>query len=283
LTPTVGILTNHASAFAATFDPNTNNNTASATYPNAQVQTVISNGVFSVFIATNTYLPTGLNGIVTNRIISAGSPGLFVVGTSAYNPQTDLYEEFVTVTNLGTTVVHALRLYVSGPGGGPLRSGVTLENATGMTTNGVPYVEYDPPYNSTLYPPLYPYPNPTNNVTFSLEFLVANRLPFTNTFSAVAILAPQVVPVSGVGVYVNTNYLDLRIPGDERFLIGFDSIPGRTYTILYGNTADAITNVAVPSLVAGADVTLWYDDGPPETLSNPSSAGIRLYKVILDP
>jgi uncharacterized repeat protein (TIGR01451 family) len=283
LTPTVGILTNRASAFAATFDPNTNNNTASATYPNAQVQTVISNGVFSIFIATNTYPTTGLSGIVTNRIKLTGTNNLFIVGTSAFNPQTGLYEEFVSVTNCGYAVVHALRLYVSGPGGGPLRSGVTLENATGMTTNGVPYVEYDPPYNSTLYPPLYPYPNPTNHVTFSLEFFVSDYLPFTESLSAVAILAPAQVLPAGTPVTITNFFSDVRVPGDTRYVIQFNSIPGQTYTIEYSD--DLMTwNVAVPSVVASAAVTQWYDDGPPETLSKPMPpATTRFYRVILDP
>ena len=62
-TPTVGFLTNSASAFAATFDPNLTNNSASTAYTNAQVQTVIVPGVFSIFIATNTYPTNGFQGL----------------------------------------------------------------------------------------------------------------------------------------------------------------------------------------------------------------------------
>jgi uncharacterized repeat protein (TIGR01451 family) len=270
-TPTVGFLTNSASAFAATFDPNLTNNSASTAYTNAEVQTVIVPGVFSVFIATNDY-PTNLPSFTLTNTITPIGNDLFIVGTSAFNPQTGLYEEDVTVTNIGTVAVHALRLYI-----GKLRSGVTLYNATG-TNNGVPYVEYDPPYNS----PLNPFPAVDSSVTFVLEFFVANRLPFTNSLTAVAINPPATGPTNGTAVVITGEFLDQRNPDDVRFLIEFGSIPGRTYTILYSD--DMMTwNIAKPSIVASANTTQWYDDGPPETLSKPSSAGSRFYRVLLDP
>ncbi len=268
-TPTVGFVTNRASAFAATFDPNLTNNSASAAYTNAQVQTLIVPGVFSVLVATNTYPTNGFQGIITNTIIPIGSD-LFIVGTSAWNPVTQLYEEFVSVTNIGPWAVHALRLYIGG-----LRSGVTLYDATG-TNGGVPYVEYDPPYDS----PLNPYPAPNNNVTFVLELYSANGQPFTNSLTVVPILAPPTQSVSGNPVTnISINIIDARGP-NERFLIQFPSIPGRTYTIEYSDDDMATWNIAVPSIIASATFTLWYDNGPPETLSLPSS---RFYRVILQP
>jgi uncharacterized repeat protein (TIGR01451 family) len=268
-TPSVGFLTNSASAFAATLDPNLTNNSASTAYTPAQVQTVIVPGVFSIFIATNTYPTNGLQGIITNTIIAIG-PNLFIVGTSAFNPQTQLYEENVSVTNIGTVAVHALRLYVTG-----LRSGVTMYNATG-TNNIGPYVEYDPPYSTPL--------QPGNSVTFLIEFFVADRHPFTNSLSAVAILAPPVGSVSGTpATIIQYGFTDLRNLNNPRFLVEFSSIPGRTYTIEY--SSDMVTwNIAVPSVVASATSTFWYDDGPPGTLSKPTPGGPpRYYRVFLDP
>jgi uncharacterized repeat protein (TIGR01451 family) len=265
-TASVGFLTNSASAFAATFDPNLTNNSASTAYTNAQVQTVIVPGVFSVFIATNTYATNSPIYNLTNTITPIG-PNLFIVGTSAFNPQTGLYEEDVTVTNIGTVPVHALRLYVGG-----LRNGVTMYNATG-TTNGVPYVEYDPPFSTPLLP--------GDSVTFLLEFFVSDRHPFTNSLTAVAILAPSASTVTGTPAPIS-QLLILNNTSNPRFLIQFDSIPGRTYTILYSD--NLITwNVAVPSIVASADITQWYDNGPPNTLSNPMSVSRRFYELILDP
>jgi uncharacterized repeat protein (TIGR01451 family) len=264
-----GFLTNVVSAFASTFDPNLTNNTGTLS-PLASVQTQIVPGVFSIFIATNGY-PTNLSGLVTNTIIPIGN-NLFIVGTSAFNPQTGLYEENVTVTNLGTTVVHALRLYIGG-----LRPGVSIYNVSG-TNNGVPYVEYRPPFSS----PLQPFPAAGNSVTFQLEFFVADRHPFTNSLTAEAILTASAGITNGVSVPVSQQFTDFRT-ANGRFVLGFNSIPGRTYTILYGDSIGTITNIAVPSIVASANATQWYDDGPPKTLSKPTSVGSRFYQVILNP
>jgi hypothetical protein len=277
-----GILTNRASAFAATFDPNLTNNSASSAYTNAQVQTVIVPDLFSIFIATNTYPTNGLQGVITNTIIPIG-PDLFIVGTSAFNPQTQLYEEFVSVTNIGQTVVHALRLSVGG-----LRSGVTLYNATG-TNNGVPYVEYDPssnPIYSNSW--IYPFPaTPPNidHVTFVLEFFVADRHPFTNSLSATVVVAPTTAPVAGNQVtIIQSGFNDLRNTSNPRFLVEFTSIPGRTYTIEYSDDSMVTWNIAVPSIVASATSTFWYDDGPPGTLSKPIyGSANREYRVLLNP
>jgi hypothetical protein len=260
------LVTNNASAFAATHDPNLTNNIASSAYTNAQAQTLIVPGLFSILLETNTY-PT--NTVVTNTIIPIG-PGVFKVGASAWNPVTQLYEEFLTVTNIGQWPVHALRLYVGG-----LRSGVTLYDATGTNGNG-PYVEYDPPYAS----PLNPYPAANNSVTFVLELYSANSQPFTNSLTVMPILAPPTQTVSGIQVTnISINIIDAR-SSSERFLIQFPSIPGRTYTIEYSDDDMVTWNNAVPSIVASSTATLWYDNGPPETLSLPSS---RFYRVILQP
>ncbi|HEY3760509.1 MAG TPA: tandem-95 repeat protein [Verrucomicrobiae bacterium] len=263
-----GFLTNIASAFATTFDPNLTNN--NGTLPTAQVETVIVPGVFDIFVATNTY-PTNVPS--TNTVTPIG-PDLFAVGTGAFNPQTGFFEESVTITNIGTIAVHSLRLYVAG-----LRSGVSIYNATG-TNNGVPYVEYDPQYST----PLLPAPSPDDTVTFVLEFRVLNRQPFTDTLTVVATPAPTVTPPPGTPINSTiTEVPDNRVPGDVRFLVQFNSIPGRTYTVEYGPDVNSITNVAVPSIVAAANVTQWYDDGPPETVSKPSTVLSRFYLVILNP
>ena len=38
--------------------------------------------------------------------------------------------------------------------------------------------------------------------------------------------------------------------------------------------------VATPSVTANANVTQWYDDGPPKTDSKPLSVNSRFYRVI---
>jgi hypothetical protein len=139
-------------------------------------------------------------------------------------------------------------------------------------------VEYDPPYNS----PVNPYPAANSTVTFLLEFFVADRHPFTNSLSAVAIMAPVTGPFLGTPMTINNLFFDSRSTSGNRFVIQFNSVPGRTYTIEYSD--DLVTwNIAVPSIVASANVTQWYDDGPPKTLSKPGSVPSRFYRVFLDP
>ncbi|HEY1663003.1 MAG TPA: tandem-95 repeat protein [Verrucomicrobiae bacterium] len=271
--PTVGFLTNIASAFATTFDPNLTNNVGSSSYTNGQAQTQIVPGVFSVFVSTNMY-PTN-DGAVTNTIIPIpGHVNLFLVSRSAWNPVTQLYEEDVSITNLSSALVYALRLYVGVP------NGVILYNATG-TNNGMPYVEYDPLPGMPLYNTP-PYNAPSNNVTFALEFYVPNGQPFTNSLSVTASLVPPAQAPS-IGTNSVNIYPDPRYPaGQSRFFIQFPSVPGRTYTIIY---SDDLTTwySAVPSIVASATSTIWYDDGPPETISKPGTVAARYYQVILDP
>ena len=267
LAPAVGLLTNRVSAFSSTFDPNLTNNSASTAYTNAQVNTLIVPGVLSIFVGTNTY-PT--NAVSTNTIIPVTS-SLFIVGASAWNPVTQLYEEFVSVTNLGTAPIHALRLYVRG-----LRNGVTLVNATGTNSVGA-YVEYDP--NPTN--PVTPYPAAGSSVSFTLEFYSANGKPFTNTLTAVAVPTPVTQTVGGIQV----SNVSLQIPDNRnpstRYLIQFPTIPGRTYTVLYKDNVLDPWNVAVPSIVASSMSTTWYDTGPPVTLSYPGTS--RFYIVLLQP
>ena len=228
----VGVFTNIASALAATFDPNTTNNTG--VLPASQAQTTVAMPQFSVL---------------------AGAP--------VFNPQTGLYEEQVTVTNTGIITVAGIQLYVGG-----LRSGVSLWNASG-TNGGVPFVQY----NFAI--------DPGNGVHFVLEFYDPLRVAFTNTLSVVAISSVN-IPMSGItnSVPINKLFTDTRT-SPTRFIIEWQSFPGKTYTVLYSPTLNA-TNwfVGTPTVTATANVTQWYDDGPPKTISAPLSAGSRFYRVI---
>jgi len=189
-----------------------------------------------------------------------------LIGTPVFNPQTGLFEEPVTVTNTGAATVAAFQLFVSN-----ISTNATLRNATG-TNNGVPYVQYNSPLD------------PNQSVTLRLEFYVPNRRPFTNTVSVVAIL-PAAAPVGSTNgsVDISRAFTDTRIPGETRFVIEFGTIPGRSYTIIYSDDNLLTWSVATPSVQANANVTQWYDDGPPKTQSKPNSVPSRFYRVILNP
>jgi hypothetical protein len=185
-------------------------------------------------------------------------------GPNVFNPQTGLFEQRVTVTNISSVTISALRLYVDG-----LRAGVSLQNATG--NDGSPYVQYNAPLN------------PGETVVFRLEFYVPDRRPFTNTLEAVAILPATTGTNAATGVFIDRSFIDSRIVDEPRYVIEFVSIPGRVYTVIYSNDGMNTWNAATPSILAGANRTQWYDDGPPKTVSKPSAIGSRFYRVILAP
>ncbi len=186
--------------------------------------------------------------------------GLFnwLQGTPIFNPQTGLYEETVIVTNISSGTIPAIRLNVN-----ILTPGISLFNAVG-TNNGVPFVRYNLPID------------PSNTVTFVLEFYDPLRVPFTNTLSVTALSQPVISPAGTNGyISVDKSFMDTRIPGNDRFLIEFTTTPGKVYTIIYSD--DLVTwKVATPSVHASANITQWYDDGPPKT---DSKSAARYYRV----
>jgi uncharacterized repeat protein (TIGR01451 family) len=235
IVPNVGVFTNVASALSSTLDLNLTNNDGMS--PASQVQTAVIPAQFMFGIS----------------------------GAPVFNPQTGLFEEQVTVTNIGSTTVLGVRLLVGG-----LPSGVTLYDATG-TNNGTPYVQYNFPLD------------PSNTVSFALEFYDPSRLPFTNSLTAIAILPANSGSPGTNGVVISQIFLDTRIAGDPRIVIGFPTTPGNIYTIIYSDNNLFTWQVATPSITANATSTQWYDDGPPKTDSKPFSITSRFYRVIAAP
>ena len=211
--------------------------------------------------------PGNNNGSSTNSqaaTILATAQGQFglLTGAIVLNPQTGLFEQSVSITNTGPLTAAAVRLYVDG-----IRSGVQLYNASGIN-NGRPYAQYNLPLN------------PKQTVAFLLEFLVPDRGLFTDTLQAVAVLPAATIPAGGNGFTISRAFTDTHIPGSPRFVIEFATVPGQTYTVIYSDDGMQTWQAATPSITAGATVTQWYDDGPPETISKPLSAGSRFYQVI---
>ena len=185
----------------------------------------------------------------------------YVQGVAHVNPQTGLYEENISVTNTSIITIAGVRVAVTN-----LPTGITLYNATG-TTNGLPYVEF--------YNPL----NPMQSENLILQFTDLKRVGFTNGLIITAIIPPNQAVAGTNAVYIDKAFVDSQIPSSPRYVIEFSSTPGKTYTIIY---SDDMVNwlVATPTITATANYTLWYDDGPPETQSAPSSATSRYYRVI---
>lgn len=204
---------------------------------------------------------TGLISIVVAPV----STNQFSIAAAAavLDAQTGLFVQRVNVTNTGAATVAAVRLTVR-----DLRSGVTLQNASGNNA-GQPSVRYD----ASL--------NPGQGVTFVLEFYVPDRMPFTSTLEADAVVPSSNNTGAGGAVPVDRSFLDRSDPAHPRFTIEFASVPGRSYTIIY--TDDLVNwKAATPSFTASANITQWHDDGPPKTVSEPGS-GSRFYRVTTAP
>jgi hypothetical protein len=230
-------------------------------------------GVFTniAFSSASTFDPNPANNngsaagsFVTTTVVS-NTPAQFGIqqGANVFNPQTGLFEQSVTVTNAGASTVAAVRLLVGG-----LRPNVMLYNAAG--TNGArPYVQFNAPLN------------PSEAVVFLLEFYVPDRQPFTNSLEAQAVLPPASTNLTG-GIVVDRVFVDTR-SGNPRLVIEWASIPGRTYTVIYSDNSTGPWLAATPTIIANANRTQWYDDGPPKTASTPVSVSSRFYRVILAP
>jgi hypothetical protein len=219
-------------------------------------------------LAASNYTFTAVNAILTVQPVFAWRQGANVL-----NPQTGLYEQLVTVTNVLNTTVPAFRVLVgdfASTNGAP-RTNVWLWNATGTNVDGRRYVQYNSPLD------------PGSNATVRLELYNPTRLPFTNSIEILATLPTSAVTNLTNGVATDRAFVDNRESGNPRFVIEWVSIPGRSYTVIYSDDNMLTWRAATPSVTASATRTQWYDDGPPKTQAKPMSISSRLYRVILNP
>jgi hypothetical protein len=204
-----------------------------------------------------------VNIAVTGQTTNQPPPGetniaIQVVGSIAFDPQTGLFNQSVTVTNGTGNPVTAVRLSVLG-----LPADVLLYNATG-STNGVPFAEYRHALNTGA------------SVGFLLEYYRSNRLEFVST-NFVATAVPLATPATPTGTVLQLD----RAPflSDGALVIEFASVPGKSYVVEY--SANMLTwTPAVPPVIAAGTRVQWTDAGPPKTDSPPGGAGQRFYRVV---
>ncbi len=188
--------------------------------------------------------------------------------TPVLDRQTGLMSQSVRVSNTGGTTALGVRVLVSG-----LTTRLTgipdqLWNAVG-TNAGVPFVLSGSPLL------------PGNSVDLLLEFFFPTRTPAGGlTITPVPALTPTLSTSTNSSFAITS--ATLLSPG--RILIEFPAVLGDRYAVIY--SADtSFTNVflAQPTLVAPGSKVLWLDDGPPKTLSAPTSVSSRYYRVIHNP
>jgi uncharacterized repeat protein (TIGR01451 family) len=208
------------------------------------------------------------NSASTNVTVINSLPGQLVAVTNSpqiYNMQNNLVEQSITVTNIGTNTVPAVRVVVTGLSN-------QLFNAVG-TNNENPFVVY----GSSLAA--------GQNVELLLQYAANNYFPFTNSqLQALAVPVPDLTPPPAMLASTNIHIISIVQLSSGSMLIWFPSISNRTYTVVYNNDLSS-TNwlMAQPSVVAPTTFTEWIDYGPPTTLSAPANTSARFYRVYLNP
>lgn len=205
------------------------------------------------------------------------------LGAPAFDPQTGLFVQRVEVTVSashgggvypeGPTVrtldrqpatgpvgclVEALELRVEG-----LEPGTVLYNGR-VGPDGLPMIHYEGLLTEG------------DRVTFVLEYYRADRRPPGEPVFVVEAVAPETTPpVEGTRFEVlRSMWLE-----DGRFLVEFESEPGRQYAVEYSDDLNRWLP-AGPPLIAGGTKTQWIDYGPPLTPTAPEKGLQRYYRVV---
>jgi hypothetical protein len=181
-------------------------------------------------------------------------------------------EQGITVDNPNSVDVSALRVVVSGLVNS---KGVTLKqlaNAVG-TNFGDPFVTY----NGTL---------PANS-TMNLLLQYAPRGPFAfnnRQLHVYALSAARVAPAAATSTSTNLNINRIIEMSNGNMLLEFPATLEHTYTVVYSdNVLFSNAQIALPPIIAHANEVQWIDYGPPTTLSVPSNAPQRFYRIYSNP
>jgi len=197
---------------------------------------------------------------------------VFVLPTLAPSPaatnaslQSGLFSQKVRVTNPAGTLAD-LRLLVRGLTNDSLGIAMLVYNAAGFT-NGIPYVQFGPM-------------TPGSSVDLTLNYYVADRVTVPNvTYEA------QLLPFTAVTIPTNNPInLDRALFTNGVFAVEFNTLLNASYYIQYQDILGGTDWQSVVPGVAGTGSRVqWIDDGPPKTLSVPSSQTNRFYRVFRYP
>jgi uncharacterized repeat protein (TIGR01451 family) len=206
----------------------------------------------------------------TNIAVTNYLSGPLSVSTNsgqAYDPQNGLVEQSIVVMNNTNYTAGAVRVVVAG-----LTSTNFLFNAVG-TNNGNPFVYY-----STSFPA-------GQSVSLLLQYAASAYFPLTNgQLQAFVVPVPNLDPPAMTATSTNINISRVVKLANGDMLIEWPSTVGQTYTVVYSdNILFSNAVIAPPSIVASANRTQWIDYGPPTTVSAPTNAGVRFYRVYQNP
>jgi uncharacterized repeat protein (TIGR01451 family) len=187
-----------------------------------------------------------------------------LVSTQFINFQDGLEDQWAQISNGGSSPIASARIVVSG---------LTTESlyfAAG-TNNGNPFVIYGstlaPGQSANLLLEFYPY----GSFTFSSSQLHAFATPLAN-----------LTPPSNLGAPMSPSYSVQT--STNTVLIEWPSVVGQRYTVIYSDNPEFANPLfAPPTIVAPANIVQWIDYGPPLTVSAPTNAVPRYYRIYLTP
>jgi hypothetical protein len=116
-----------------------------------------------------------------------------------------------------------------------------------------------------------------------MEYFVPARLPINVPDSAYTAIGTPAVDLQ-VPVVPPPNITRVVDLGAGGILVEFEAVLHRSYSIIYSGDG-TFTNalLAQPPIVAPGDRVQWIDNGPPKTISHPTTSGARFYRVQLNP
>ena len=206
-----------------------------------------------------------------------GSVTLRTPGSLVLSDFTGLLTETVAIsTPPGGDEGGFLRVLVYDLGVDGLGHVIRLQNATGTTPAGIPYV-------------LVPAPAPGTAVNVVLEYYVSDRRTVPPRRLVIETTPTGPPAVAGVAMALEPQGLRGFVNGlDGGFYLNFRTEAGRTYYVQYRDHATDAWRTSFPA-VPGLGVPgvgsyqQWIDTGPPRTTSPPAAATTRFYRVLQVP
>jgi hypothetical protein len=207
------------------------------------------------------------------NVMSFKAISLTPLGSLRLDRQSGLYKQQLRVANLHVHPIGGLRFTVS------LIPGATLFNANTTTVGGEGAIRYDGVLAGI------------NEVGSSFDVTVEvlyKSLSSTNGGAGATlpdplyrpdliVMEPSGPPPAPDSTAPTVSYVRL-FNGDS--MIEWETVVGETYAVEY--SSDLRTWIRVnPLIVANSHRTQWIDNGLPKTMSHPSAAGSRFYRVVL--
>lgn len=205
----------------------------------------------------------GTNVTVINYL--TGTLVAFTNSPQTLNFANGTIQQSILVSNAGPTSVPAARVVVTGLAN-------QLFNAVG-TNNGNPFVYYS---TNLLV---------GQSVRLWLQYFPDENFPFNNSqLHAFAVPVPNWTAPPATGTSTNINISRILQLANGNVLIEWPAVTNRTYTVVYSdNVLFSNAMIAPPSIVAPANRIQWIDYGPPTTVSAPTNANMRFYRVYQNP